>query len=300
MFLRSCWLALAVAGASVALADDEAASTFTFRFAPPDGQHVLVAATTTRERLLDGQLQATEVSESTTDGRFRKVAGGYEYATRLDEATMTRNGQPVSDPLTPQLLGLDVTYLVGGDGQLLGVRGFDVLEKRVLKALPPQMVPALAPLVSAAALTGREQAEWNARYADFADGEFAIGDVIDVKAPYALPDGSSIEYVIRTRFPGYVACPAGRCVKVEQVYESDAQALAAMVMGMTQAVAPDEAPHVGGVRITGSLVRIIDPATMRIYSERLQRTLHMPLQVPGRGAVASMVRERREYGYTYY
>lgn len=34
---------------------------------------------------------------------------------------------------------------------------------------------------------------------------------------------------------------------------------------------------------------------MRIYSERLQSTL----QVPGRGAVASMLRERREYGYIY-
>jgi hypothetical protein len=285
----------------VAVADEPAdTETFTFRFAPPDGQRVLVAARMSRERLVDGQLQATDVSDSTTDGVFRKVQDGYELTMRLDEAAMTRNGQPVSDPVTPQLIGLDIVYRIGADGSLQGIRGFDRLEKRVLNAVPAQVAAALAPMVGEAAMVAREQAEWNGRYYDFADGEFAIGDVIDVKAPYMLPNGQSIEYVIRTRIRSYVKCPAGRCVKVEQLYESDAHALAQMVAGMVQAVAGDEAPSVGSVRIAGSLVRVIDPATMRIYSERVQRTLHMPLEIPGRGAVPSMLREQRDYGYTYY
>lgn len=292
-------LCLALAS-PVAAAAEEAADTFTFRFAPPDGQRVLVAARLSRERLVDGQLQATDVSESTTDGVFRKTGDGYEFTTRLEQATLTRNGQPTSDPVTPQLVGLDVVYRIGADGSLQGIRGFDRLEQMVLKAVPRQMAAALAPVVSEAAMVAREQAEWNGRYYDFADGEFAVGDVIDVKAPFQLPNGQAIDYVIRTRIRGYVGCPAGRCVKVEQFYESDTQALAQMVTGMVQAVAGDEAPSVGHVRVTGSLVRVIDPPTMRIYSERLQRTLHLPLEIPGRGIVPSMLREQRDYGYTYY
>lgn len=305
MITRSCCLALALllagpVAATAGASAEEAPESFTFRFAPADGQRVLIASRLSRERLLDGQVQATDTSEATTDGVFRKVADGYEFTTRLEEAVMTRNGQPFSDPVTPQMVGLDIVYRVAADGSLQGIRGFDQLAKKVLAMVPPQMAAALAPVVSEAAMVGREEAEWNGRYADFADGEFAIGDVIDVKAPYALPTGQAIEYVIRTRFPGYVQCPAGRCVKVEQVYESDAQALAQMVTGMVKSVAGDAAPSTGHVRITGTLVRIIDPATMRIYSERVQRTLHFPMDIPGRGVLPGVMREQREYGYTYY
>ena len=42
--------------------------------------------------------------------------------------------------------------------------------------------------------------------------------------------------------------------------------------------------------------RIVDPATMMIYSEIIERTISMKMNIPGQGKVDMTLFETREYG----
>ena len=57
------------------------------------------------------------------------------------------------------------------------------------------------------------------------------------------------------------------------------------------------APSLSNAKIAGKGERIIDPATMLIYSETVERTTKMMMAVPGQGEVEMTSVDKREYGY---
>ncbi len=281
----------------------------TFHFAPSDGTRVSQTLRQSRTRVIGDQAQRTDEAEITTSGTFKRVGEVFEYSPKVTAFSVKRNGQPVSDPIMATLANIPTTYVISKGGEATEIRGYSEVESVIKATLPPELAKAVAPLLNEAALAARDKAEWNARYADFAEGTFKIGAVVDAKTPYQLPNGEKIEYTIRTRLPGWTDCPAGRCVRIEQVFESDAQALARLVDGFVNNVAAGVSgtattrpplPKAGPtVRISGSMTRIIDPKTMLIYSERMERTVTMPFQIPGQGQVASEQKELRVYTYSY-
>jgi hypothetical protein len=324
--------ALAVAALAAAAQAQPDPARFVFRFAPPDATAVVQTSRFVRERNMVGQAPVRDETVATLRGVFRKVGAGYEYSPRIVSNQMRRNGQPLTDPMAGLLMKIEPTYVIGAGGQAQEIRGYAHAEKMFQEALPPPLFAAVSPMFTEAAIVEREKAEWNSRYADFAGAEFAIGDAIDAKAPYRLPNGEPIEYTIRTSFPRWEDCPAGRCVRVEQIYESDARALAQMAQGLTEGVlaaagvggaasapaavaapaatavaaapaapaAPaGAAPGVPTARITGRMSRLIDPKTMLIYSESVRRTITMQVSVRAGVPMASILREERDYAYAY-
>lgn len=280
---------------------------FVFRFDPPNGTRVTTVYTLQRTRTIEGQPQVRDESESKSEGYFTKVGDGFEFAQKTLSSSMRRNGSPVDDPISGLLAQVPFTSIISADGALTEIKGFAEVESLVKSKLPPQLAEALAPVLSESALVNRGRSEWNARYADFAGAKMKIGDSIDVQAPQPLPGGGALTYTIRTTFPRWETCPVGRCVRIEQIYESDAAALAQMATGISQRVlAATSAPSslavsadAGGSRVTGSLSRLIDPSTMIIYSERVERTLVMQMQIPGKGPTPVTQHEVRSYSHTY-
>lgn len=279
---------------------------FVFRFQPPDGTRVRLTYTMQRNRLIEGQPATKDESETQTEGVFRRVGETFEYSPKTVAASMRRNGTPVNDPISGLLSKIQATYVVSAGGEAISIKGFGEIEAIIKSMMPAPLAAALAPMLNEATLVGQQKAEWNARYAEFADGKFRIGDVIDVEAPQQLPNGTTITYTIRTKFPGWEPCAAGKCIRLEQVYESDAEELARMAQGVATRVAeavsiapPTSQSPKPAARITGSLSRLIDPKTMLIYSEQVKRTISMQLQVPGKGAVPTVQEESRTYSYAY-
>lgn len=299
-------LAATLALTGAAQAQNQAAAQpreFVFRFQPPDGARFKVQYTQQRVRTLEGQPPTRDESESLTEGSFRRIGNQFEYQPRIVTMSMRRNGVAVNDPTLPLLTGLQVTYVISAEGEATAIRGFDGFDTLLKSRLPPQIAAALAPLINERVLVQRETAEWNARYAEFAGGKFRIGEVIDADAPQTLPTGETLRYTVRTSFPRWESCPAGRCVRIEQIYESDATALAqtaARLTGQLMAGTSQPAPAApAAAQISGSLTRLIDPQTMLIYTEQVRRTLTMRVQLPDRGLVPMVQEESRTYTYTY-
>lgn len=279
---------------------------FVFRFQPPDGTNVRQTYKLERVRTIEGQPPTRDESEAVTEGRFRRVGDGFEYSPKTISSTMRRNGAAINDPISGLLSKVQVTYVISKGAEATDIRGFGEVEQLVKSTMPAQMAAALAPILNEASLVAQQKAEWNARYSDFADGTFKLGDVIDVQAPQRLPNGETISYTIRTSFPSWEPCPAGTCIRLRQIYESDAAELAKLVEGVVGSVASAAsasqiAPKVekGATRITGSLSRLIDPKTMLIYSEQVKRTISMRVQVPGQGVLPTVQEESRTYTYAY-
>jgi hypothetical protein len=282
---------------------------FTFQFLPPTSTRVTTAYRLQKTRTVEGQPQVKDETESTSEGVFKRVGDGFEYSQKTLAVSMQRNGSPVNDPLLGLLAEVRPTFTISAEGAATQITGFANVEALVKSRMPPQVAAALAPVLNEAALVGRERAEWNARYADFAGGKFRIGDSIDVEAPQPLPTGETLMYTIRTTFPRWEPCPAGRCIRLEQVYESDAAALLRLSAGVVQTLAaaasapasavPVPEPAKSAARVSGSLSRLIDPGTMLIYSERVERVLTMQLQVPGKGMVPVTQQEVRTYAHSY-
>lgn len=306
MPLHLLLLAAALALPGGAQAQNQAAAQpreFVFRFQPPDGVRFKVQYTQQRLRTIEGQKPTRDESESLTEGSFRRASDHVEYRPRIVMMSMRRNGAPVNDPTLNLLTKLQVTYVISAQGEATAIRGFDGVDALLKSSLSPQVAAALAPLINERVLVQREKAEWNARYAEFAGGKFRIGEVIDTEAPQALPTGETLRYAVRTSFPRWESCPAGHCVRVEQIYESDASALAQLatrVTGQIMAEAAQPAPAAtASARLSGSLSRLIDPQTMLIYSEQVRRTLTMRVPLPDQGLVPMVQEEVRTYTYSY-
>lgn len=294
---------LAVLAQGAALPQTE---EFIFRFQPPDGTIVRQTYKFERMRTIEGQPSTRDEAETVTEGRFRRVGDGFEYSPKIISSTLRRNGTAINDPISELLSKVQVIYVISKGAEATEIRGFGEVAQMVKSTMPAQLAAALAPVLNESSLVAQQKAEWNARYSDFADGTFKIGDVIDVQAPQRLPNGETINYTIRTSFPSWEPCPAGTCIRIKQIYESDAAELAKLVDGVVgsvirSATGSQTAPKVekDATRITGSLSRLIDPKTMLIYAEQVKRTISMRVQLPGQGTLPTVQEESRTYTYTY-
>jgi hypothetical protein len=280
---------------------------FTFRFQPPDGVRMNIDYVLKRTRTVQGSAPATDEAESRTSGVFKRSGEGYEYTPKTLSATLRRNGTRIGDPVTALLAKLEPRYTLTADGVATAVTGLGEVDKLLKASVPANVAAALATVINEETLATQQLVEWNARYGDFAGGTFTIGQVLDGEVPQPLPNGETLTYTVRTTFPRWEDCPAGRCVRVEQVYESDAQALATMATGVANrviAAAAASAPPTSltsspGSRVSGSLSRLVDPKTMLIYSERLQRTISMRIASPGKAPEEVRLDEIRTYAHTY-
>ena len=91
------------------------------------------------------------------------------------------------------------------------------------------------------------------------------------------------------------------CVRLEFSFNTDAEELENFLGDMGEDLAEmadmEAAPSVSNTKIVGKGERIIDPATMLIYSETVERTTKMMMAIPGQGEVEMTSVDKREYGY---
>jgi hypothetical protein len=280
------------------------AETISFRFAPPDGTHFVQSMVTTREKSFEGIGRQVDRLESETEISLRRSGEGYVMTAKPISLKMTTDGRPAPDPVSEMLRGVVLTYRIDRDGQIQGIDGYGGLVERARQSFPPQVAEALAPLLSEQALVARETAEWNGRIGDFAGNDFAIGDSVDAEVPFTLPNGDALVYLMRISFPRLEDCAAGSCVRVEQRYDSEADAVGKAVSETAADLASKTgadslAATASGSRISGSASRLIDPRTMLIYGEVVTRTISMTMDVPGQGPVPTTLKEERSYSFAY-
>lgn len=264
---RSAALALLVLLLPRAVSSADTAETVTFRFSPPDGitylENVVVSRT-----LEGGPTRQTDLQKGQARVRIDKLPDGWTVTGTPVSMTMETDGKPVESPLVTALQGAVAVYRLDPQGNLVSVQGYEGLLDKVSKDLKPEEAQALAKILDPESILARERTEWNARIGSFAGKTFELGSSWVTEAPLALPSGGEVQLRTHTELAERTRCGGDRdCVRLRFRYDSDEP------------------------RVTGTGERVVDPSTLLIYSEAVERVL--PVQD---GVV---LREKREHSYDY-
>jgi hypothetical protein len=267
----------------------------TFTFAPPDGLHYVQTVETLRELATPDGKQQSDRSESKAKVSIRKTAEGFVVTTVPISMTMSRDGESVKDPSLEILDDTVVKLFVSPRGKPIRVEGYEDVGRRVREAYPPEIAAAVGRLLTPESLSARATAEWEGRISDFVGRTVAIGDSWDSAATFTFPNGRRLEYFMRTTVSGRVPCPGKSCVEVRFRYDSDPKAV-----GELAARVPDGADGGGEevraklASLTGVGIRVVDPSTMTVYSERVGRTMKLTMETKD-GALPIVTREEQRY-----
>lgn len=275
-----------------------------FHFNPPDGITYTETLKTTKVKDMGSFGKQTDIGEVKSSVSIKRTSNGYAVTVTPVSMTMTRNRQVVNNPTTPILLDTVVTYDLDANGQLLAIQGYETLLERIQRVFPPAAAQSLSAMFSEDAIVHKETAERNGRIGSYIGRVVKIGEVVNATEEFSLPTGGTVVYYSTTKFVEQTKCGGHDCVRIQFFYNTDANALAELV-GTTvgeiaKAVdASEQAPGVSGVEIVGGGERLIDPATMLIYSESVTRTMKMLMDVPGQEKTMTTVQEKREYSFDY-
>ena len=273
-----------------------------FRFNPLDDFPAYVSTYKNTQISDLGALgKRTRVSEGKQKVTIEKTPGGYSVTFMPISITMTQDGKPVEDPILSFIQNITVTYELDVDGQLIKIRGFEGTIEKLKASLPADFPPTVAALLSEETFINRAAQEWDARIGSFVGMVAEIGDVWSGVEETPLPMGGTMAFYSVTKLAEQVKFDDVDCVRLEFSFNSDAEELKNFMGDMWEDLAEmadmEATPSVSNTKIAGKGERIIDPATMLIYSETVERTTKMMMAVPGRGEVEMTSVDKREYGY---
>lgn len=129
-----------------------------------------------------------------------------------------------------------------------------------------------------------------------------IGDVWVGDETAETPFGT-IVYDTTTKIAERVQKNKIDCVRITFSYTTDADGVKKFMQEVMDKLAesalPDEAPKVVDVKISGSGERVVDPKTLLIYSETIDRTITIVMDDPSEGRQDLKMQEKKEYAYQY-
>ncbi len=292
---------------SFILAGNAFSKDIMFSFTPKDGTTVTQKLSTTREKHLGPAGTQIDESFSITKVTYRKTKEGWDVKAQPISSVMKRNGQEVNNPVVSLLSKLSITYKLDQDGFLKDIIGFETLMETVNSQFSPEVAQKLAPMLNKESLKQKEAAEWNGRIGDYLGKEISVGDTWQYEVPFKLPNGVNLNYKVRTHFKKQIPCGTSKCILIEQVYDSAGEGMGDLMndaaKSLPEGVEEKEqsVPNVrqSGSSIQGRVTRLIDPTTMNIYEEELERTMQMEMDVPGQGRISTKMIEKRSYEYEY-
>ena len=279
------------------------AQVIEFRFNPPDGITYVETLKTTKVKDMGSLGKQTDVGENKTRVSIKKTPNGYSVVATPISTTLTRNGEKIESPMTALLQDTVVTYDLDADGKLLAIHGYDTIMKRALETAPPEMAQSLSSIFNEKLLVNKETAHWNSRIGDFIGRKAKVGDAWTSTKESEVPTGGTALSYSATKIVAQVKCGEHDCVQVQFGYTSDANALKNVDKFLTDvfkaAGVGKEMPGISATEIVGGGERLIDPATMLIYSETGTQTLKMQMEVPGQGKLMVTMQEKKEYTFDY-
>lgn len=280
---------------------------FRFTFNRKDGETYIQRLSISRERHMGPTDMQMDDTLSVTRVTCKKTGDGWDIDSRPVSRVMMRNGKEVKNPLLALLSEFVITYKLNKDGELEDIIGYEKMAETLKSRYPEGMAAGLSSLLDIDTIKQREFSEWNGRIGNFLNKEFSIGDVWESEIPFTLPNGVELAYKVKTCFKKQVQHKNIRCVLIEQTYDSSGEGIADLINDATGSVSTDTDKKQGAMpkvrsndsSIKGKMTRIIDPSTMNIYKEDVERTIIMQMDLPGAGTIPVKMIETRSYEYEY-
>ncbi len=306
---RGLPLLLDVVLAACAPDPEPAGQRFSFSFSPPEGTSFVQHLKTTRVQEfsaagVESQTQ-THASDSATRFTVHSTDTGYDVRAEQVSTAMTKNGEPVDDPVTDLLRGMPATYQTDPDGRLVAIRGFEEVSERIASELPSELSSLLMSVITEEALAKRGADEWNSRYGDLIGQTIRIGDVLSSSKSVEFVGGvNAVEYTA-TWFPESVKCRGRDCVHVRIFRNTNLGALkerlAKEIGKPTRRLFDDitEPSSPGGFASEGETDRLVDPSTLLVQEETQRRTVTREIGVNDQVTGVLTINETKQYTFEY-
>ena len=297
-----CWYLLIILGLLFSGCSSE--KEFKFHFNRKNGETYIQRLSITRERHMGPAGIQSDDTLSETKVICKKTKDGWDIESHPVNTTMMRNGEEIKSPLLALLSKFVITYKVDNNGDLKDITGYDKVLEAAKSLYSQGVAENLTSMLNIDTLKQRDFSEWNRRIGYFLNKGFNIGDVWEYDAPYVLPNGTKLNYKVKTLFKKMVPYKNIRCVLIEQTFDSTGEGLAGIANDVAKLFSKkgDNAQIKAsktGSSVKGKVTRLIDPSTMNIYKEEAERTIHMEMDLPGAGKIPVEVVENRTYDYDY-
>ncbi len=233
-----------------------------------------------------------------------KTSAGWDVMVDPLSSRMKRDGQVVSNPLKDFMSKLKLTYKLDHEGHILDVEGYEGFVDG-LKNEFPDFAQQLLKIMDLEALKQQAIIEWNGSIGDFAGEIVRIGDVWEGTIPFVSPNGLSADYETKIHFKVLEPCAQTQCLRIEQEYSSDhvdTSATTKALKSVLETASPgrsDLLPTTKELSIQGKVTRLIDPKTMLVYYEEMERTMQMAMDSPEGGSIPTSMKEKRIYELKY-
>lgn len=265
-----------------------------FKFAPVIGRPVTQTVVSTTTASNDGKVVESTTTTETMRMLFTRRGKGYV----LQQTTTAVAGSE-----TEQLMqGVEIRYHLAADGTLTSITGYEELEKRTKAHLAKQpATPGNAvrgQLYTADMYAYRAAEEWISRIGTFAGKQLRIGKVYEAVSDFAMPTGDVVKFYSTSHVAGLVPCGTTRCARVLFEFNSDRTKLSHL-LDAYQAQGAASGVTGGGMQVSGSGERLIDPATMDIYSETSTRILRITVTSPRGTKISGERVDKKEHRYEY-
>lgn len=271
--MKTHWITVVIAATGL-ISCGPRADSFTFRFAPALDKPI-IKTLKTQKRTLYGANSLAENQETRTRLTATKSDDGYLLAYEPLSSSLTRDGKPVEDKILKTISDTTITYSVDKNGKLQSVAGFEDILNRLKEVTDEATLAQLEKVIASDLLSEKVKDDWTGRYEDFVGKTAAVGDVWGLTRTITLPDGRTSTYYRAVSFTWREACAESSCIRVQEYYNSNLDELATTLTELDLPMpenwpALPEGEEPGVATVTGDAERLINPSTMRIYSESQQ------------------------------
>jgi len=283
------------------------AEKITFKFNPVLEKTCIATVKKTTKTTIDES--KTRIDELVVKSRsvIHSIPSGFEIVETPISILATRDGKPVLNPVLQLIHTRVIKLVVDHDGHFVYLSGFEGLLDNItaqLKQLPPNLTEKLAAALNEETLIKRTANEYNSRIGDFVGSTVEPGETFSFESEVPIACGGTLKYFGIITFDKMTPCGNTQCLRITYDYNSDPKGFE-NVMGdvfdgmekATGAAAPEF--ELSNASLTGECERLIDPDTMRIYSETIKRTMTFVLSAPGEGKHSSTRVEETTYSYEY-
>ncbi len=277
-------------------------------YAPEDGAVFNVVETVTRVVTPPGDDPATVTDERTRESIVTVAAvavpdpdtvmttpgltvdvvpdsTAFSNKVTIESQSLTRNGEVVASPLHAVLGGLELTYHLDDQGNLLEIAGYDGVRDAMTAKLPDKLAATLLKLVNHDTLRHQDRASYEEVHGPFTEG--SVTPVVDEvsAASHALPsEGSVVLFAVTT----ITSDPDEGKVTLMRTFNSDAAALAmqfddldeatiSAAQGMLSSMLPET---YASATVSGSETVVVQTSGALVESRTLTLVAEWTLQAP--------------------
>lgn len=282
-----------------ALAQD-AAAPVKFTFAPPTPLTYVEESVTRRATIISGQDAGDEEATVRIKTTVTKEGEGFKISAEPQSSVLTRGGKPVKDKVWDVLSATPVTYHLDPAGKLKSIEGYAGVLAAASKVASRDVRKTLEAAMSEKSLVEKETAQWNSRIGDFIGREAVRNSVWVTEGVYPLPGGTAANFFVVTLFDRVLEQDGRKLARLRFFLTADRDTIQTRVNDMARDVVkgvPRPRPLINppGFAISGQGERLVDPATMIVYSEKSTREILVSL--PGRdkdSAIPVLIQETRQ------